>query len=331
MESKIEKPFFSIIVPVYNVENYLEKCVQSVLIQSFKDFELILVNDGSTDQSGKICDQLALYDNRITIIHKTNGGLSDARNYGIKVSKGVYIIFLDSDDYWDNSSALYSIKQTITNNTDVLFYGCKDYDSRTHLLKISRNNYDENIINKGNKAEIIHYLVKTGLYPGSAWLTVTNRNFILNNQLYFLKGYNSEDIDWLFSIFCKAKTFNVLNLPFYIYVKNRNGSITNSVKRKTIEDLIYIISKWSKIFHEKPSLYTKSLLAQLNHCYMMLLICYAQLNNNDKVLVINKIISEKRLLKYAIHTKYKLSAHIIQIFGVNWGSKLLYLAYKVQH
>ncbi|MDV4357675.1 glycosyltransferase, partial [Enterococcus faecium] len=91
----------SIIVPVYNVEKYLKKCVDSILGQTFTDFELLLIDDGSTDNSGSICDELAKTDNRIKVIHKENGGLSDARNIGIEVAKGDFIGFIDSDDYID--------------------------------------------------------------------------------------------------------------------------------------------------------------------------------------------------------------------------------------
>ena len=91
--------YFSIIVPVYNVEKYLRECIDSILCQTFTDFELILVDDGSKDESGKICDEYAEKDNRIKVIHKENGGQSTARNCGVKESSGKYIVFLDSDDF----------------------------------------------------------------------------------------------------------------------------------------------------------------------------------------------------------------------------------------
>lgn len=92
-------PKISIIVPVYNVEKYLEKCVRSILAQTFTDFELILVDDGSPDSSGAMCDQFAKQDERVKVIHKENGGLSDARNAGIEIATGEYLGFIDSDDY----------------------------------------------------------------------------------------------------------------------------------------------------------------------------------------------------------------------------------------
>lgn len=92
-------PLISVIVPIYNVEKYLARCVDSIVNQTYKDFELILVDDGSPDNSGKICDEYAKKDSRIKVVHKKNGGLSDARNAGMAVATGEYISFIDSDDY----------------------------------------------------------------------------------------------------------------------------------------------------------------------------------------------------------------------------------------
>ena len=116
----------SIIVPVYNVEKYLKKCVDSILGQTFTDFELLLIDDGSTDNSGSICDELAKTDNRIKVIHKENGGLSDARNIGIEVAKGDFIGFIDSDDYIDED--MYAF----------LYNNILKYDAELSMCEIGR-------------------------------------------------------------------------------------------------------------------------------------------------------------------------------------------------
>ncbi|MDU2552528.1 MAG: glycosyltransferase family 2 protein, partial [Staphylococcus epidermidis] len=109
----------SIIVPVYNVENYLKKCVESILSQTFTDFELLLVDDGSTDSSGEMCDELKRLDERIKVIHKENGGLSSARNAGIDVAKGKYLTFVDSDDYIDTHMLEVLYKNMVHEDADL--------------------------------------------------------------------------------------------------------------------------------------------------------------------------------------------------------------------
>ena len=119
-----KKTVFSVIIPVYNVEKYLHQCVDSVLTQNFNRYEIILVNDGSTDNSGKICDEYA-QKYHIKVIHKQNGGLSDARNFGIKEAKGEYVMLLDSDDFWEGEgvmSDLYNIIQE-KERPDLIIHG----------------------------------------------------------------------------------------------------------------------------------------------------------------------------------------------------------------
>ena len=131
-------PKISVIVPVYNVEKYLRKCIESILNQTFREFELILVDDGSTDSSGKICDEYALKDSRIKVIHKENGGASSARNAGLDVAKGEYIGFVDSDDWieMDMYGELYRLIKE--NNTDISVCGInniKDIKYKNENLK----------------------------------------------------------------------------------------------------------------------------------------------------------------------------------------------------
>lgn len=124
-------PLFSIIVPVYNVEKYINKCVDSILSQTFEDFELILVDDGSPDNCPAICDNYAEKDSRVKVIHKQNGGASSARNTGLCSEKGKYILFLDSDDYWDGTNSLSKIYKKAVKNYDVIMFGCTDINIST--------------------------------------------------------------------------------------------------------------------------------------------------------------------------------------------------------
>ena len=135
-QDKVENPLFSIIVPIYNVERYLEQCIESVLAQDYQNYELILVDDGSPDNSIDICTKYAKQYSNIVFIHKINGGVSDARNAGIQIARGEYLMFLDSDDYWEGTTVLSDLQKIITeNNPDIIFnYMSSIYPvSYTHL------------------------------------------------------------------------------------------------------------------------------------------------------------------------------------------------------
>ena len=141
-------PLISIIIPVYNVEKYLDKCINSVLMQTYKNIEILLINDGSTDSSGQICESYAKKDSRIKVIHKENGGLSDARNVGIEHSTGSYIMFVDSDDYIDcnMASVLYNLLNST--NSDMAICNCTKVDEEYNMLTTPSSVTDEIILGK---------------------------------------------------------------------------------------------------------------------------------------------------------------------------------------
>ncbi|KIR02084.1 putative capsular polysaccharide biosynthesis protein,Glycosyl Transferase Family 2, YveT [Lachnospiraceae bacterium TWA4] len=122
----------SVIIPVYGVENYIEECVESVLLQSYKNMEIILVDDGSKDSSGIICDQYAYQDSRVIVIHKENGGLSDARNIGILKSTGDYVLFLDGDDFWNDTRAV----EQLVNRISITGASCFNFFVYKNIMKI---------------------------------------------------------------------------------------------------------------------------------------------------------------------------------------------------
>lgn len=123
MESNFAKKCkVSIIVPVYNVEKYVERCIESIIKQSYKNLEIILIDDGSKDNSGKICDEYAQKDNRIKVIHKKNGGLSDARNTGLNIADGEYICFIDSDDYIHKDLVKDNLEKLIQQKADMICF-----------------------------------------------------------------------------------------------------------------------------------------------------------------------------------------------------------------
>lgn len=228
----MSEPCFSIVVPVYNVEKYLSQCVESILRQTFIDFEIILVDDGAKDNSGNLCDQLAVKDERIRVIHKTNGGLSSARNAGIKEACGKYIIFMDSDDYWSNNTMLSQISTQLKYKEDLIIW------------KYCRCGEDSTFCNDGEHARTERYSLKSdykvlfgkGILFASAWYEAIPRAWFVKNNLFFEEGVVSEDIEWFSRLLACVTNIIYFDSVFYVY-RVRAGSISNTRSMKAVSDI----------------------------------------------------------------------------------------------
>ena len=211
------KDKLSIIVPIYNVEKYLKECIDSLINQTYLNLEIILVDDGSTDSSGKIADEYKKIDNRIKVIHKTNGGLADARNKGLDVATGKYIAFVDSDDWIALNTYEYSIDMMEKYNSDMfVFRAISCYNDKTHEVK-NPNKY-EIIKNKDifDYWEIIGRGVCDKVFIREYW-----------NDIRFPFGKTSEDIFVIYKLMAKAKV-TILTSNIYYYYRQRIGSISKS-------------------------------------------------------------------------------------------------------
>lgn len=231
--------FFSIIIPVYKVENYLSKCIESVLSQNFEDYEAILVDDGSPDNCPALCDEYAKKDNRIKVIHKQNGGLSDARNAGIAASNGKYVLFLDSDDYLYSDTVLTEIATSLKNASfpEICYLPNEYWSSNPNSV---RGKYKDETIPPG---KFLKRVIKNYYLHTAGQQFVLRLDYLKENGLRFEKGILHEDELWFAQILMQAKNIHICPCVFYFYVDNRNGSIINSVKQKNIRDKFYIANK----------------------------------------------------------------------------------------
>lgn len=234
----MEQDLISIIVPVYNVQEYLKNCINSILNQSYKNIEIILVDDGSTDESSSICDLYVTKDNRIKVIHKENGGLSDARNMGIKSARGKYITFVDSDDYLDENYVKVLYILITENNSDIACSRMKKTDS-----------LNDKIINKNEKINIYNSIdaIKEILYQRNIDNSAPSKLFKkdLFENILFPVGYAFEDLDTMYKLFLQANKIVSTTNNYYLYYQ-RQGSILHTVKDKTINDLLTIIDNMNK-------------------------------------------------------------------------------------
>lgn len=317
--------FFSVVVPVYNVEKYLKECVDSILSQTFTDFELILVNDGSKDSSPAICDEYAEKDSRVKVIHKENGGQSTARNRGIEEATGEFAVFLDSDDLICDNNFFQDVKNEIEDNTDiVVFRYCKYYGDRTDECGISLAG-----LNSDNKAEFLRDLVKRDAFFCSCWSKCTRMSILKENNIVFDTSLSCEDMDWYYNVVSKADNFKVIDKP-YVYYRQRENSVTSSFKKKSITDYIYTINKWSEEFQKIEDEGEKAvMLSSLAKLYCNLLISYSRHTKELKDCK-KEIFGFKWLLAYDLNPRTKIISKFSKFFGLGFTCTLLKLLEKVR-
>ncbi|MGM9597611.1 MAG: glycosyltransferase family 2 protein [Eubacteriales bacterium] len=260
-------PEISVIVPVYNVERYLRQCIDSILAQTFRDFELILVDDGSIDQSGKICDEYAQKDNRVIVIHKKNGGLSDARNAGLDIAIGEYIGFVDSDDYIDTRMYEKMYREIKNTSADIVccamdyFY---DGNSRmtgkwpdiSEAILYERKDFIDNFYPVTK--EIIRASACNKLYCKYVFDTVR-----------FPVGKKYEDSFARLDILNAANQVLVLPDALYFY-RQRNGSIMSTVSESDMDEVEFVYHYYLFFIEKRLKEQSKfALLHLLQVCFKM--------------------------------------------------------------
>ncbi len=318
--------FFSVIVPVYNVEKYLDECVMSILNQSFSDFELILVDDGSKDSSGKICDDYAEKDARVKVIHKENGGQSTARNKGVDVACGEYAIFLDSDDFIDDKDFFKDLYEKAKDKADVVIFRYFKYyeDGSKNDCNVSLAD-----INYSDKAELFTELVKRDAFFCSCWSKCTSLKLLKENKIVFDENLRCEDMDWYYSVVSVAEKYEVIDKP-YINYRQRENSVTSSFNPKSIYDYIITIDKWYNILkEEKDEALRYALLSSLAKLYCNLLISYAR-NKEHLKDAKKKIFAFRELLSYPMNPRTRMIAKFNKMFGLNLTCTALRLFNKVK-
>lgn len=229
-----DNPLVSVVIPIYKVEQYLQRCVDSVINQTYKKLEIILVDDGSPDNCPQICDEYALQDSRIKVIHKENGGLSDARNAGTKVSSGEYLYYLDSDDEItpDCISLLMNVVKQYP-DVEMVQGGTK---SIPYMWFYDNSSYKDIDYVDNNEWVRNHFYCLDKSLPVNAWNKLLKKSFIVDNALYFREGLIHEDELWMYQTVKKLQRYSIIQSDTYIHYRGTIGSImaTNTQKRAAI-------------------------------------------------------------------------------------------------
>lgn len=306
----------SVIVPVYNVEQYLERCVDSIINQTYKNLEIILVNDGSTDNSGQICDELAKKDDRIRVIHKKNGGVSEARNVGVKEISGEYIIFIDSDDYIDKKmfSVLYS--QIKLEAADVSVCGVMNIYENNNIPQ-ARNTNEYLILN--NEGFLREYL-KGERIPGGIWNKLIKSS--IAKSIKFPVGLIYEDAYYHYELIKLARRYVITTEPLYNYY-HREGSLTEGYYKKRDLSCIEIYNKFYDYVVNNYSSNREEAFFRLSYSYFVIL---------DKILLqddYKKIEEYKEIVGFLKKNAFKISRNRIFRTGRRIAALMLLINIKL--
>lgn len=298
----------SIVVPVYNVENELKRCVQSLMEQTYKNLEVILVNDGSKDQSPAICDALKEQDQRIVVIHKENGGLSDARNYGLNQATGDYVLYIDSDDSIELDACERFADIIRAYHPDVIVSEAKEIREGNITYQIHTNLEEHHLY---TSREYMMLAMRAKEWYAPACFNCYKRSMLVDHKLQFVKGILHEDIEMLPRVFLSAETVAYMQYPFYNYYI-REDSITQSRDySRNFNSLMAIFEKWKKRYDlvEDKEL-QRVLYATLSKHFIAACRKYHMLPEKYP-----EGISKKFLVKYCLDFKEKAKAYMFVLYA----------------
>lgn len=288
-------PLISVIIPIYNVEKYLARCVDSIVNQTYKNLEIILVDDGSPDRCPQMCDDYAKKNSRIKVVHKKNGGLSDARNAGIAVATGEYISFIDSDDWIDLETYDLVLEKMLATNSQIGAFNLKSVSDSNF-----KTEYNENYIVIDSQKAIENTIDNVNVRT-VVWNKLYHRSVLEN--LSFRVGKLNEDEFFTFYALSNAQHIVYLFRQLYFYYQRPN-SIMGTYSLKRLDMLDGVKERMEFVEKKYPEIYTK---AKLSFCQCCIYQYQMLLRNKDVDL---QLIGRKKVKKY--RTSLKLSNHEIK-------------------
>lgn len=301
---------FSIIIPMYNAESTLDRCLSSIFNQSFQDFQILVVDDGSTDKSLTAANKYKQQDGRVCVISTAHAGAGAARNAGLAHASGEYVIFVDADDYWIKDDLLLNLQSRIGNHpTDVLmFQMVKVTDDGTVLKRYTKPKFDHDNMVLELK-DIYQDLVKDGQALASSCNKCVRRALLSENAVLFREDVLGEDIDWVLQLFSNVHTIYLLNLYAYAYTQHKYPSRSNG--KNAPNDLVTIVDDWSHRLMQGGISHARAVAGLTAFEYG---ICMG----NDHLLSVDKkevMRKNEYLLKYGLDRKTKLIYRFYRIFG----------------
>lgn len=276
-----QKPMISVVVPIYKVEDYLNRCVNSLVNQSYQNIEIILVDDGSPDNCPAMCDAWANKDSRIKVVHKPNGGLSDARNAGVVIASGELLVFIDSDDWVEPDAFKKMYDRMTADNSDVVSCGVRWVYDNGILLRNVTVEQDAILYTQDAMSEII----SDGKLKQHVWNKLYKTELV--KDILFEKGKYHEDVFWSYQVFGKAKKISIMQESFYNYVQRSDSIMGECYSVKRIDALDAMCQRCEYVKAEFPDLFNKALYTYAGSCMYHLQLAIKSNQSKD---VINNII-----------------------------------------
>lgn len=317
-----DKPFFSIVVPVYNVEAYLDECIHSVFAQTFSSYEIILVDDGSTDRSGEICDRYAEQKKRtVHVIHKDNHGLSSARNAALPRTVGEYVLFLDSDDILLDENVLQGLHDRIQDE-DMVIFEWKEFVTGQdwHTLPSKVSFHDAQVENKTDAKDYLLSIlsIHAGM-PWYPWMYAYKNAYMQEKKLSFLENHLYEDVLFTPRALLGTKSIGVYTHPVYGYRIRRPGATTMTVKLSTMEDMLYAAShniEWASKDSSLSQRLQELLCSNFSMLYFSVFINYFGLKSAEERKILRKDLKEKAwIMDYMRTPKQVWARRMLHVFG----------------
>lgn len=325
---------FSIIVPVYNCEKYLEQCIQSVLNQDFQDYEIVLINDASEDASQHICNKYKKNE-KVTVIHnKQNRGLSYSRNIGIACAKGKYIIFLDSDDNWNPNILFGLAKKVIHSDITIFGYIEKNAAKETNIVcNCSKYQCKDGIT---GKSFLKKALEAENNYAWYAWRYAISKDLMNEISFQFPEKLCYEDVYSIYSLLLNSKRVHFYPVNVVNYTTGRDGSITGTVSLKIELNKLYVaLHNIRQVIKSKYDLNLKKLLCNnFSFLYYSCLIeCFYLTNKKEQNILMHKLENLRWMSHYTTTNSYMPIAILLELFGrggVRPIGKMLFLRSKIK-
>lgn len=310
----------SIIVPVYNVAGYLPGCLESICRQCTAQMELLLIDDGSTDESGKICDRYQAAYAFVRVIHQPNRGVSAARNAGIRAAVGRYLLFIDADDQIADGACRVFLDTLQKSPADLYFLKAEKQYPGGKKIPLA----DIKMLSKAcaDQTKVFQYFSRYG-FAGGCWDKLVKRDLICVHGIYFEEGVRSEDLAWSLRCILAAGSYRCIGVDYYTYLQMRTGSATSVFTLQGAAQLYHAIVQGIRLAGQADGRIRNYIYGMMAYEAEILLLYYGKLCRKDRRKLKDKVQSVCWLLKYRDHKRAGVIRLMVRSLGMEAASLLL--------